>query len=718
MDNEFLDPTQDNQPQDGMEAQVEGNDYGDNNQDLPEELQTALKDLVKQFGGEDKSVRRTEVQEARRQRFYWRGDQYIYWNNTSMMFAPLASEGDSTDAPAYQDVYNIYYSFGRGIISVLSQNAPGVNFEPDDPTNPADITTANAAEKFRHIVDRANKGKTLQAEISRLFWTDGRVVLYTRTVTDAQQFGVDVQGNPKSEEVITAFGVLESKVPCLTKNQTEWPYVILSDEIDINIAKTTYKNAADEIKEGSATTGESAYERIARMGVLQGSKLLMQAGDAFGHMVTRQRVYLRPSAFQKVGNETTRQQLEQLYPEGCFIIFCGDAYCESRNESMDDHITVGHASPGDGQNRSSLGKPMVPIQDAFNDLMNERREVYDYCIPVTWMNAELGDINALREQISEPGNHIPVSAPSGLTDLQGAFYTEPPASVSGDMVEAINFLGGQLPQNITGALPALMGEQMEGNDTAAAYAQAKNQAMGQLSLAWGSLQEMYAAAYKQAVVCAASKRSPDQVLFANIPNQKGKVTPESIAIADLQKGNFHAFPDTESSFPDTFESKRATYMNLMAAGDKNQLLQSILTQPDNLEMAQQMIGLEDLVIPGADARNKQLKEITMLLQQSPVPPSQQETMQWQQMAQQAQQSGQQPPPQPQPQPSIQIDAQFDFHEYEYQEVQRWLSTEEAAMAKKINPQGIQNVRLHGLAHFQQVQKLQQQQQAQQNPPNK
>src|SRR5579859_5410007 len=106
------------------------------------DLQNAVKELCRHFIGLDKWVRRQEVIEVRRQRFYWRNDQYIYWKNDAVGFVPAISgsaiEG-SDEVPRYTDVYNIYTPYGESLLSTLIQNTPGVNWNPSDPSNPADV---------------------------------------------------------------------------------------------------------------------------------------------------------------------------------------------------------------------------------------------------------------------------------------------------------------------------------------------------------------------------------------------------------------------------------------------------------------------------------------------------------------------------------------------------------------------------------------------------
>src|SRR5215469_1096778 len=52
------------------------------------DMQRCIKDMGRHFMGLDKWVRRNEVIEARRQRFYWRNNQYIYWKSDAIGFIP------------------------------------------------------------------------------------------------------------------------------------------------------------------------------------------------------------------------------------------------------------------------------------------------------------------------------------------------------------------------------------------------------------------------------------------------------------------------------------------------------------------------------------------------------------------------------------------------------------------------------------------------------
>ena len=329
------------------------------------QLVSAMLALLKHFGELDRFSRRQEVVETRRQRFYDRGYQYIYFNANSYVFVPVVggvtvNAGDETVAmPRYTNVYNIYKPYRRNFTAPLTQNPPGVSFEAADPTKELDRKSAETAEKYVEYIQQVNPEKKLQQEIARLFWTDGRVALWTRTVEDAGRFGKDESGDPKSEEVTDAYGVLECKViPIVAKNQCDVIFFCVSDEPEINVAKTKYEWVNGEIKSGPSEMGETAYERNARLGVLQGTRLWAQSADAFAHLVTRHVAFFRPDAYQQAP-ASERDKLKQMFPDGLKMTVTGDAYCESFNKSPDDELTVRHALDGDGMNRPSWGKDAV-----------------------------------------------------------------------------------------------------------------------------------------------------------------------------------------------------------------------------------------------------------------------------------------------------------------------------------------------------------------------
>lgn len=723
-------------------------DDGKGNHNLPEDLKKALKALLKHYGTTvDKAARHDEVVDARRQRFYDRNYQYIYFNSNQQVFIPVVGGvtmnvgSDSVQMPRYCNVYNIYKPYRRNFSATLSQNPPGVNFEPKKQGDALDMKIAEAAQKYSVHYDTVNDRQKLQAKISRLFWTDGRVVGWTRHEKNGQKFGyVDgaedgSEQEENGEEITDLYGVLEAKCfPITADSQDELTGVIVSDDPDINRAKDDYEWIAEDIKSGSSGAGETAFERNARIGVLKGLRKWASDGDSQSQLVERQRMFLRPAGFRHVSEE--RPQLEQIFPEGVRATFVGNEYAEAFPVSLDDEICVDHALDGDGMNRPSWGSSMMPIQDAFNNYRNMRQEYHDYGIPFVGYDVQLLDGNAIREMVSQPGEFKGFTNPTPGSPLENSFFVPKAVSPPADLIQAEQDLRDGLSQLVTAVQPALFGGKMGGDEErVGVYQIAREQAMGVMALPWGVMQAMFARFKYQAVLAAGKNRREEQVLQVKPPAKKfgGSSKPLSVSIADLKKGNFRAVPDTDSSFPATRAMKSQAFDKFMSAAEFNPLLAEAAQQPDNLELGAELLGLTDLDIPAARAWRRQLEEIDTLLGTGPVPPTQEQvnaaqlaatTMVAMQAAAQGQKAGPLPPEAQGPTPeqwsdpnfinsgdwldnklmlslaksTVEVDAE-DFHQYHKLTIKDWFNSD--ARDKEMdkgNRKGLANIKLHLAEH--------------------
>ena len=137
------------------------------------------------------------------------------------------------------------------------------------------------------------------------------------------------------------------------------------------------------------------------------------------------------------------------------------------------------------------------------------------------------------------------------------------------------------------------------------------------------------------------------------------------------------------------------------AGGSPARLSAILFNPKNLVLAKNLNGLEELEIPGADSEEKQLAEIRQMLAEPPIP--NQQSIQQFAIQTAAATVQNQPAPQPPPkeallQPSVPIDVDFDDHQAELTACTDWINSPTGQQAKRDNPDGFMNVRLHALAH--------------------
>jgi len=420
--------------------------------------------------------------------------------------------------------------------------------------------------------------------------------------------------------------------------------------------------------------------------------------------------------------------------------FAGDVYCESRSESMDDHWRVLHALPGDGQNRPSVGDSLVQVQERYNVLSNMQAETYEYGIPPIYADPQVLDFDALSNQVAEPAAHFPARARPGQP-LAAGFFQPAPAQVPPDMLRHQQDLIGPVAQFLTGLFPAIFGGNMEDVKTASGYALARDQAMGRLGLVWRRTKQFYADVILLAVDSFRKNRPEDAEIPLLGPN--GVFDSHVVRIADL-KGNICVHPEADETFPRLKSQQRGVLQQMFGINDP--VIQRALTEPANLGYIKNVLGLTELVIPGEDSRNKQLREIQRLLASPPIivqvpaspvgaqlhpepmrgnaapllgtqpdtddakartsasgetqqtSPSQAAVGQGASGPQVADQN-----PHTLVLPSVPIDQLFDDHAVELEECKRWANSDAGQAAHMTNPAGFANVRAHAEAHLRAMQ---------------
>jgi hypothetical protein len=741
------------------------NNYGVNNEQLPERLQEALRRLVFEFGTESELSRRQEIRRIKQAHQFWRGLQYLWWDerdqNWHLPFEQKLMDNSSLeDLPRYEFVTNIYQAFGLSLIAVLSQDVPRVRFFPSSAQAEEDVAAAKAATEVSALVERNNRIGNLIVDEAFNLWTDGKVGAYVRFVVDGQRFGfhpemeigareVRVGGDcyvcpecgeetkgklegdaereiprsarddnekqqrlrkqpqesaqcahcgallteedfvavevitvpaaqtrlrvPNGQEVITIVGGLELKTPPWANEMHEYPYLQWNMEVHQARLRAAYPHAADKIGSPVAT-GMQEYERLARLAQSQGGPLT-EGGDFNINLITFQRTWLRPWAFFALEDKALRDELLQLFPDGAYVALAGDAYCESRNENMDDHWRVLHALPGDGSSgRPALGDVLISVQERFNTLSNLQIETYEYGIPPIYADSEVLDFDSLQNQTAEPGAHYPARAKPGQSLASGFFQPEA-AEVPPDLAEHAANLMGPIAQFLTGAFPALFGGAMANNDTAAGYSMARDQAMGRIGLVWRRMKFFHADIMLLAVDCFRRNRPND--VEVTLLGAGAAFESKWIRLADL-KGNLFSYPETDEQYPTLWSQQRAVLMQLL--GNPDPQLQAVLAHPENMALIKRLIGLEEFVIPDEESRTKQYREIAQMVGEAPVV-KRDEGSGVELML-----------------PSIMPDEFADNHAVELEICMRWFSSDAGQVAKIDAPAGYANVRAHAMFH--------------------
>ena len=557
---------------------------------------------------------------------------------------------------------------------------------------------AGSADSDGHLNSRRDAGATKDSAVPQcnfcgaLLTEEDFVAAETVTVPTGQtRLRV-----PNGQEVITIVGGLELKTPPWANEMHEYPYLQWNLEVHQARLRAAYPHAADKIGSPVAP-GAQQYERLARLSQSQGGPLT-EGGDFNINLITFQRTWLRPWAFFALDDKSMRDELLQMFPDGAYVAFAGDAYCESRNENMDDHWRVLHALPGDGSSgRPALGDALISVQERFNTLSNLQMETYEYGIPPIYADSEVLDFDSLQNQTAEPGSHYPARAKPGQS-LAAGFFQPEPAEVPGDLAEHAANLMGPIAQFLTGAFPALFGGAMSNNDTASGYAMARDQAMGRIGLVWRRMKFFHADIMLLAVDCFRRNRPND--VEVTLLGAGAAFESQWIRLADL-KGNLFSYPETDEQYPTLWSQQRAVLLQLI--GNPDPQIQAVLAHPENMALVKRLIGLEEFVIPDEESRTKQYREIAQLVAELPLVKRQDVTGAVNPAFKEAVASGVDAEF---IMPSIMPDEFADNHTVELEICMRWFSSDAGQVAKIEAPLGYANVRAHALFHRDYLQKQQ------------
>ncbi|HEV2287412.1 MAG TPA: hypothetical protein VGR81_00505 [Candidatus Acidoferrales bacterium] len=751
------------------------NAFGQNNEQLPDRLQNALRRIVLELTTESEISRRAEIRRIKQAHQFWRGMQYLWWSDRDQNWhlpfeEKFADQSSLEDMPRYEFVTNIYQAFGLSIISVLSQDIPRVRFFPQSAETEADVASAKAASEVSKLIELNNRVGNLLVEEAFHLWTGGKIGAHVRYVVDGQRFGFHPEmelderqvkiggvwicpacgaetknaptqhpgpqdGAPMScamcgallleenfvpeeivtvpagvrtlrvangQEIITIVGALELKTPPWANEIHEYPFLQWNMEVHQARLRAAYPHAADKIGAPIAAGESAQYERLARLEQSQGGPLTA-GGDYNPNLITFQRTWLRPWAFYQLDDKALRAELLELFPDGCYVAFAGDAYCESRNENVDDHWRVMHAMPGDGSSgRPALGDSLISVQERFNTLSNMQIETYEYGIPPIYADSEVLDFDALQSQSAEPGAHYPAKAKPGMP-LAAGFFQPAPARIPPDLSMHAADLMGPVAQFLTGAFPALFGGAMTNTSTASGYAMARDQAMGRIGLVWRRMKFFHADLMLAAVDCFRKNRPGDVEI--TLLGAGAAFESKWIRLADL-KGNLFSHPETEEQYPTLWSEQRGVLMQLMANPDPR--IQAVLGDPSNLGLLKRLIGLDELVIPDEESRTKQYREISQLLEEQPVVIS--GVASSQPMSSPHENTAGGPSFAPSAKagesgasaekllPSIMPDEFTDNHAIELESCMCWFSSDAGQAAKIASPAGYANVRAHAQVH--------------------
>lgn len=603
--------------------------------ELEESEKNALKQLFEKLKQRDMPARREEIIKVWEAHLFERGFQHLLLHRNFGWQFPQSGTGYGYGEANSKSMFatNIYASYEDIIVAALSREFPTTRAKPSNPKEDADITAAESAEKLiEEIIRKANGMKVEAADLARLLWTDGRSWQRTRYMRNAQKYGYEdanepvvpeneeaeaeqstQTGEPKGWQEITTHGALETKMPMKANNRDECEYLIFAHEVPVSKAKSRFPDKEKEIKPATGPVGGDDIDRLARVNVLLGVEDNFITADSVIYDVTEAEVWMRPSQLMELEENQGRDEIIRKFPKGCYMIFEGDLLCEARNISMDDEWELIFARPGDGAHRPGLGAKLLPLQKVLNNWMELGNDYLVRGVPMMWMDKEMFNTDALKNQTNTPGGIRPFLAPQtpGQQVLGQFVFREPNLPIPEQLLLMIQYVQNDLAQLLSGAVPTLFGGDTGTNDTAAGIKMQRDQALGRIGLTWRNIKNGLANTMMQSVSSLA-KYHEDAI-------QTTGAESVTIEMQDITKGNYLIFPDTDENFPESWTERQNRLVMLAQDAAKNPLFMQILDDPNNAELVKDGIGLEELTIPVLESRDKQLGEIKILLKSGPSP---------------------------------------------------------------------------------------------------
>lgn len=681
---------------------------------LPVDIEKDLLACYYYYNKEDRATREIMVAFWRKLENYFNGIQRIFWDYSISDWrrVPLDNESETTtplvDPTLYDKIINIYRAHGESLIAALSIKLPNAIFYPDDADVSEDIDTAKAYTKIADLVTKHNDGILIFMKALFILFNQGvcAAYIYNRESSEygtvkVPQYGEDAKhvthtlicpacgeiidqfetrgdvqvppqqekciscgvisepqdsiteeiipqitgytNEPKSRTIIDVFGPLYAQMPLYARAQKDMPYICLKFEQHNAMLRDFY---SDAIRDKISVNGGSSntYDRWARsFNAIQYSELQNQSTVACE--------WLRPWAFQCLGNQEKVDALKKMFPDGVYFEVINDnLLARARPEQLDEHWEITNNPLSNYLHADPMGKPLAPIQEIITEINDLTLETFEHSIPETFADPLVLDFKKYKESEAKPGMVTPAKPPAGK-ELADGFHTLKTATLSDDM-DRYDSNMTQKGQFVSGSLPSIWGgANSTGSKTAQEYTESRAMAMQRLNITWVMLKTWWAKTLGKGVVVFANSMIADEKFVQKSNKSDNGFITTWIRQAELLGNIGSVEPDADETLPMTTEALKGILMELIPLN--NEYVNEALFNPMNSELISRALGAPDLYIPGQDQRDKQYSEIADMLKGIPV----------------------------------EIDPLIDDDPIHIQVIKSWGASSTGMAIKKINPQG-------------------------------
>jgi hypothetical protein len=637
---------------------------------VPQEDQDDLMHILKDIEEEDMYIRQRMLREAKQLELYWHGFQYIFWDERVQDFRipthDVMEQVSSREETRYiyDYVVNVFKAHGLSLIAAITADIPGIPFTPCDPTNIADVLAAQRAEDLGKVIMKHNKSKLLFYHALFTLYTNHFLCSYTYNEQDekygttevphytnqsyncptpdckftsptpvednlcpdckegdSKTDGQDVQLQPqtiqdgteqipKRRQCIRIRGTLNVKLPTFAADQEGIGYLI--DYYDQHYAqlRETYPELYDKITEDATDN----FERIARMP----SVGRLYSDTYLSKLQTLKRVWLRPTMFNTLSQESSKR-LHKRYPKGVYFACINEnLFAEAEEDCLDDSWTIAKGDLSRAVHGDPLGKPLMPMQDLENIVMNLLVESLEHSVPSTFADPEIIDFETYSKQEVAPGAIYQTK--NTLTNpnrqLGDYFYTLKTSTLPQEGVDFQSVIDNK-GQFLVGSFPSIFGgPQTEGSKTLGEYQESRNYALQRLSIPNQMLAFWWGDTIYKGVKCYIKNMDTDEVHALRTPD--GRNIAVKLLTDDFKAGRFEQIiPEAANDLPVSWSQKRGNVQNMIQLN--NDIINQFLFSPENRMTTLKFLGIEEYSDLDSNQAIKQLSEIQDMIDGAVVP---------------------------------------------------------------------------------------------------
>ena len=612
-------------------------------------LRGAVEDLVKGVERSDSAARIWEVLQAWEQRLFRRNNQFL--NGGAKGWGLAAGSAGTSPAALLQHQNggklfscNVFGARHKKIVALLSREIPPCEVVPEDDGDTEDKEAAQESVSYLKAFREQAKVRRRMADVAGYLYTDGTAVSLLYTVAD-RKYGqeVDEHGDPvpARREEVEVGGKLEWKRPLMADSLEDMGWIRGSRERNRNELRARYPWIRDKIAGGASKDAMGQLDRIARANV----RLIVQSsstdGESYQQDTTESVYFFRPYQYEGIGDEQMRQMMYDEFPSGLEVWIAGGEIALVREGSMDEHVAISHATPGDGQNRESIGTNYLPMQKQLNACVSLNYRYHVGAVARRWAGEPVIDVEQINRQSNDPAKVSPFDLQwciDHAVDPSKVIFVENVPQANDALFAYIQWLMNGCPEALDGGSPAVFGIEADA-ESKGTFGEARldrDQALQVFSLPWGDMAMQVAMFSAQAIKSAAANRIAD--FSVGLPSERVRVHVGKL------KGNVLVW-SISTEIPPTLAEQQAEIGNMLTSAGTVPFYAQILSDPRNLELMRRLPSLTSMKIPGLDDVERQIEDNQKLIQAAPLPNPAigQMQEQIQQIDQQAQAAAQQNP---------------------------------------------------------------------------